>query len=118
MSSGYERSDDRPDDAAPEQQADVASLGRIVEQEARRFLSDTQLAGDPERLAAGWERRFIADAQRAAEAVELYTSLGYEVCADPVKADEMGEDCDDCQLLAALQFKTIYTRKPVSEEGK
>jgi len=89
----------------------VGSLARLVEQEARRFLSAEQLEGDPARLADGWERRFIADAQRASEAMELYERLGYEVCADPVKAEEVGEDCGDCQLLAALQFKVIYTRR-------
>ncbi len=62
-------------------------------------------------MADGWERRFIADARRAEEAIELYSQLGYEVCADPVRAEELGEECDDCQLLAALQFKMIYTRK-------
>jgi hypothetical protein len=89
----------------------VESLAHLVEQEARRFLSAQQLEGDPARLADGWERRFIADAQRAREAMELYERLGYEVCADPVTADEVGEDCVDCQLLAALQFKVIYTRR-------
>jgi hypothetical protein len=87
------------------------SLGQLVEQEARRLLSAEQLAGDPARIADGWERRFIADAQRAQEAMELYAELGYEVCADPVSAEEVGEDCGDCQLLAALQFKVIYTRR-------
>jgi hypothetical protein len=89
----------------------AASLGPFVEQEARRFLSEAQLEGDPALLADGWERRFIADARRAEEAIELYESLGYEVLAEPVRKEELGEDCDDCQLLAALQFKTIYTRK-------
>jgi hypothetical protein len=88
------------------------SLGPIVEQEARRVLSEAQLKGDPARLAEGWERRFIADGERAKEAMELYSQLGYEVCADPLRPEEMGEECDDCQLLALMQFKTIYTRKP------
>jgi hypothetical protein len=95
----------------------ATSLGPIVEREARRVLSEAQLEGDPARLADGWERRFIAEARRAEEAIELYAQLGYEVCADPVRAEELGEECDDCQLLAALQFQTIYTRKrpPASE---
>ena len=93
------------------------SLGHLVELEARRLLSADQLQGDPARIADGWERRFIADAQRAQEAMELYAQLGYEVCADPVSPEEVGEDCGDCQLLAALQFKVIYTRRrrPTSE---
>ena len=91
--------------------AAAESLGRLVEEEARRLLSAKQLEGDPGRIADGWERRFIADAQRAKEAMELYERLGFEVCADPVKAEEVGDDCGDCQLLAALQFKVIYTRR-------
>jgi len=86
-------------------------LGLIVEQEARRALSEAQLEANPERIADGWERRFVADAQRAKEALDLYTEMGFEVCADPVRPDELGEDCEDCMLLAQLRFKTIYTRK-------
>jgi hypothetical protein len=103
--------DDREAPKKKDRRAVASSLGPIVEQEARRVLSDAQLEGDPARLADGWQRRFIADARRAEEAIELYTQLGYEVCADPVRAEELGEECDDCQLLAALQFRTIYTRK-------
>jgi hypothetical protein len=102
---------DRKSPSRKDRQSVASSLGPIVEGEARRVLSNAQLEGDPQRLADGWERRFIADARRAEEAIELYSQLGYEVCADPVRAEELGEECDDCQLLAALQFKMIYTRK-------
>jgi len=98
-------------DTRERQRMVAKSLGPLVEQEARRFLSESQIEGDPQRIADGWERRFIADGRRAEEMVELYSQLGYEVCADPVSAEEVGNDCDDCQLLAALQFKIIYTRK-------
>ncbi len=91
----------------------AASLGPFVEEEAKRLLSERVLEGDPERLADGWERRFIADGRRAEEAIELYEQLGYEVCADPVRRDDVGDDCDDCQLVALLKFVTIYTRKKV-----
>jgi hypothetical protein len=87
------------------------SLGPLVEQEARRILSEEQLAPDPSLVADGWERRFIADGRRAKEAVALYEELGFEVRAEPVRTDEMGDDCEDCQLLIALAFKTIYTRR-------
>ncbi len=89
----------------------VEALSPLVEQEARRLLADEQLAPDPVLVRAGWERRFIADGRRAEEAMELYEKLGYEVRAEPVRVEEVGEECDDCQLLIALQFKTIYTRK-------
>lgn len=75
------------------------------------MLSEEQLGADPARIAAGWERRFIADAKRAEEAMQLYAELGYEVCADPVTADQVDSDCEDCRLVMLLRFKTIYTRK-------
>ncbi|HSM09320.1 MAG TPA: hypothetical protein VLA33_09920 [Gemmatimonadota bacterium] len=91
--------------------APVRGLGAIVEGEARRMLSEAHLHPDPARVADGWERRFVTDAKRAAEAVELYESLGFEVVADPVRPEEMGEQCDTCRLLVLLKFRTIYTRR-------
>ena len=88
------------------------ALGPIVEQEARRVLSEAQLAPDPARLADGWERRFVVDGQRVEEMTALYRELGFEVCADPVRPDLLTGDCEDCKLLMLLDFKTIYTRRP------
>ncbi len=98
-----------PEDSESHRMAE--RLAYIVEHEAKRVLSDEALEGDPARLADGWERRFIADQGRAKEMMELYADLGYEVCADPLQPEDMADDCEDCQLLMALQFKTIYTRK-------
>jgi hypothetical protein len=86
-------------------------LSVLVQQEAHRVLSEAQLAPDPARLADGWERRFIADGQRAEEAIRLYAELGFEVAADPIRQEELGSECTDCQLLMLLQFRTIYTRR-------
>lgn len=73
---------------------------------------------DPALLAEGWERRFIADGQRAAEVVELYRQLGYQVRLEPIRAAEIPQGCSDCQLVFLLQFKTIYTRKrPSARDG-
>ncbi len=109
----------RPDgdhDADTEHERHTArSLGPIVEQEARRVLSEAQLTPDPARIADGWERRFIADGQRAEEMMALYRELGFEVCADPVTPEQVGDDCADCRLLMVLAFKTIYTRRPSPE---
>jgi hypothetical protein len=93
-----------PDSAAP--------LGRLVRQEAHRLLSEAQLAPDPARVAEGWQRRFIADGPRCEEALRLYRELGYEACADPLTPEDLAGECGDCQLVMALQFKTIYTRSP------
>lgn len=85
-------------------------LSLLVGQEARRVLSEAQLEPDPKLIAEGWERRFIADGVRAEETMALYRELGYEVLAVPVRAEELGDDCDDCQLVGVLKFVTIYTR--------
>jgi len=58
----------------------------------------------------GWERRFITDVDRADEAVELYSQLGFEVHVEPVLARDLGGVCDECAVVAACRFKTIYTR--------
>ena len=91
--------------------ADVKSLGLIVGQEARRFFSEAQLKPDPALVAEGWQPRFIADARQTKEATDLYEELGFEVRAEPVPIEDMGDECSDCQALILLQFKTIYTRK-------
>ncbi|HEX9885803.1 MAG TPA: hypothetical protein VGA70_04915 [Longimicrobiales bacterium] len=88
------------------------TLASIVCMEAHRAVSEAAIRPDPARLADGWERRFIADAGRAREAVELYGELGYEVVADDVRPGDLPEGCEACQLVAALRFKSIYTRRP------
>jgi hypothetical protein len=116
------REDDHTDRAPPpggqpngDPNGTARSLGPIVEQEARRVLSEAQLAPDPARVADGWERRFVADGRRAEEMIELYRQLGFEVVADPIRPEQMSDDCEDCKLLMLLEFKTIYTRRPKSE---
>lgn len=113
---GEARSGAAADEAPPPRTAsldeDVAErLATVVQMEAHRVLSASAIAPDPKRIAEGWERRFIADAARAEEAVALYEELGFEVVADPVRPDEMTDDCEDCRLLAMLKFKSIYTRR-------
>lgn len=95
-------------DDAPEARA-LRQLSGVVEGEARRVLSEEQIAGDPELIAEGWERRFITDRRRVEEVTALYCALGKEVRVEPVQAEEVGEDCGDCQLLR-LQFCMVYTR--------
>ena len=76
-----------------------------------RVLSPAQLEADPALVAEGWERRFTADQERAREAVELYQQLGYEVRAEPVRPQELEDDCQDCRAVVAFHFLAIYTRK-------
>jgi hypothetical protein len=91
--------------------AKIVKIEELLGQSEKRFLSEEQLAADPALVAQGWERRFTADAQRTAEATEIYERLGYEVRAEPVRAEEAGEDCEDCGTHMVVEFKTIYTRK-------
>lgn len=107
-----------PDDPRPPDPSELAPLRFVVEGEARRVLSDAQVAPDPRRVAEGWERRFIADETRAAEMMRLYQELGFETAADPIRSEDVGDDCGDCRLVAALRFKMIYTRRgPSIERG-
>jgi hypothetical protein len=78
--------------------------------EARRRAAESRLEADPARLADGWERRFVIEGPRAADLVRLYESLGFEVVADPVRAEDAAEDCNDCRVVALLDFRMIYTR--------
>ncbi len=86
-------------------------LGLIVEQEARRFFSESQMEPDPALVAAGWQPRFVGDARQVKEAIELYTELGFDVRAEAVPVEQLADDCSDCKALIFLRFKTIYTRK-------
>ena len=65
---------------------------------------------DPRLVAEGWERRFLAEPARIREAIELYSSLGFEVRAEPVTSADLSEECGEC-VLATATYLTIYTRK-------
>jgi hypothetical protein len=90
---------------------DVEPLRFIVSAEAQRVLSSAQIEANPARIAEGWERRFIADGPRAEEMMRVYEDIGFEVLAEPILPEHVGDQCEDCQLLIRLQFKMIYTRR-------
>ncbi len=116
MSAEHDASESPPHDARPREHL-LGPLRVVVEGEARRVLSDAQIAADPERLAQGWERRFIADEVRVAEMVQLYRELGYETVVDPIRPADVDEDCGDCRLVAQLRLKMIYTRPGRLSQG-
>jgi hypothetical protein len=89
----------------------LVQIESSLESSADRTLSPAQLQADPELVAQGWERRFTCDESRAREAVELYEKLGYEVRAEPVRPEELDDDCDDCRTVVAFHFLAIYTRR-------
>lgn len=74
-------------------------------------MLDLQL--DPILAAQGWEKRFVADLRRAKEAAELYRQMGFEVRLEPINAANLPQGCDECRLIALLQFRTVYTYKPL-----
>ena len=89
----------------------LTKIEALFERATDRVLSDAQLTPDPALVAEGWERRFTADEQRAKEAMELYRQLGYEVRAEPVRPEELQDDCVDCRTVVSFHFQTIYTKK-------
>ena len=91
-------------------------LSSLVRAEAARAAAEMRLRPDPARLAAGWERRFVVEARRAEEYVRLYESAGFDVAVDPVAPEQVDEECGDCRLLLALEFRTIYTRSRHRDE--
>lgn len=66
----------------------------------------------PSRFADGWQRRFVAGPARAAEMIDLYRALGFEVEADPVGPTGESEGCRDCWQIATQRLMVIYTRRP------
>jgi len=59
----------------------------------------------------GWIKRTTIGEPRLSEIVELYKSLGYEVRVEPVKIDELDEECRRCYKNEANEVKTVYVKK-------
>ncbi len=70
------------------------------------------IPADPGLVAEGWVRRYLADPDRASEAIELYTSMGYEVKAQKLTPEDLGPQCGDCASTLCSTYVLIYTRKP------
>jgi hypothetical protein len=86
-------------------------LSAVVRAEAFRAVAESRIRPDPDRLSAGWQRRFVVEARRIGEYIRLYEAAGFEVAADPVKPEQVEEECGDCRLVLSLEFRTIYTRR-------
>lgn len=79
--------------------------------EAAGGNNDMEIPADPTLVAEGWVRRFLADPLRAQEAIEVYTSLGYEVKAQALTPADFGSQCGGCAEVACRSHVLIYTRK-------
>ena len=73
---------------------------------------------DPKLTAEGWKRRFMTNVGRLNEYIELYTSLGFDVRAEPVRSDEVDPECNDCRLILYQQIVTLYTRKQSDNQSE
>lgn len=74
-------------------------------------IGRTAVHGDPELIARGWVRRHLVDLERAREAVELYTSIGYEVKVKNLTPAELQSTCLPCAPGLCRSCVVIYTRK-------
>ncbi len=74
------------------------------------------IPADPTLVAKGWTRRFLAEPSRAREAVELYSSLGYEVKAQKLQPSDLPAQCGACASTLCRDFVMIYTRKDDSPQ--
>jgi hypothetical protein len=59
----------------------------------------------------GWVKQTTIGEPRLSEIVELYESLGYKVRLEPVKLDELDEECRKCYEDEGDEIKTVYVRK-------
>jgi hypothetical protein len=59
----------------------------------------------------GWIKQTTIGEPRLSEIVELYKSLGYEVRLEPVKLDELDEECRKCYEGEIDEVKTVYVKK-------
>jgi hypothetical protein len=91
-------------------------LAGLVSSEARISNLESKIQPKAELISEGWKRRFFTDGQRAKEMVKFYEEVGFEVHLEPVLATEFSDECEDCRLLALLNFVTIYTRNPKSKK--
>lgn len=67
---------------------------------------------DPRLIAEGWQQRHFADPERAKESIALYSSMGFEVKTEKLKASDFSPSCQACALSACNSFVMIYTRMP------
>jgi hypothetical protein len=59
----------------------------------------------------GWIKRTTIDEPRLSEIILEYESLGYEVHLEPVKLEDLDEECRRCYENNMGTIKTVYVRK-------
>lgn len=79
-------------------------------------LSDCPIPNDPKLVNDGWTRRYLADSDRAKEALELYSSMGFEVIAKKLEPTDLSPQCGPCAPTICQSFVMIYTRPKDSHQ--
>jgi len=74
-------------------------------------MAERKKSREEELKERGWIKQTTIGEPRLSEIVELYKSLGYEVRLEPVKLDELDEECRKCYELDGDKVKTVYIRK-------
>ncbi len=59
----------------------------------------------------GWVKRTTIDEPRLSEIVEEYESLGFDVHLEPVKVEDLDEECRRCYQNQINKIRTVYVRK-------
>jgi len=59
----------------------------------------------------GWVKRTTIDEPRLSEIVEEYESLGFDVHLEPVKVEDLDEECRRCYQNQIDKIRTVYVRK-------
>ena len=63
-----------------------------------------------------WERGFTVEEHRVNEYVELYESIGYEVCVEPATPNEV-EECQVCFKADFNNLRTIYIKRKENKDN-
>jgi hypothetical protein len=64
-----------------------------------------------------WERGFTVEENRVAEYVELYESIGYEVCVELATPNE-SENCQECFKADFDNLRTIFIKRKKIKDGE
>lgn len=84
---------------------------RVRNADHQDSIDGLPLPADRELVAQGWVRRHLVAPDRAAESMDLYASLGFEVQALALAPDDFPPQCAQCASEACRSYVMIYTRR-------
>ena len=76
-------------------------------------MGDKKTSKEDELKEKGWNKQNTIGEPRLSELVELYKSLGFEVHLEPIRLDELDDECRRCLALEVKdnKVKTVYTKR-------